>query len=75
MQAKQASTFFVTLAPAAAAAAARCCQLRLDAKVPGTVLMRDKDGYVYFVTINNIQQVRHAAAHHGWLLGDCGGGR
>jgi hypothetical protein len=29
--------------------------------VPGTVLMRDKDGYVYFVTINNIQQVTPTA--------------
>eukprot|EP00882_Tetradesmus_deserticola_P014494 GHRQ01015414.1.p1 GENE.GHRQ01015414.1~~GHRQ01015414.1.p1 ORF type:complete len:159 (+),score=80.80 GHRQ01015414.1:68-478(+) len=32
-------------------------ELRLDAKVPGTVLMRDKDSYVYFITINNIQQI------------------
>jgi hypothetical protein len=32
-------------------------QVRLDAKVPGTVLLRDKDGYVYYITLNNIQQV------------------
>lgn len=35
----------------------RCLQCRLDAKMPGTVLLRDKDGYVYFITFNNVQQV------------------
>jgi hypothetical protein len=32
-------------------------QLRLDARVPGTVLLRDKGGRVYYITLNNIQQV------------------
>src|SRR5690348_14687088 len=34
-----------------------CLQCRLDAKMPGTILLRDKDGFVYFITFNNIQQV------------------
>jgi hypothetical protein len=31
--------------------------LRLDAKVPGTVLLRDQAGGVFYITLNNIQQV------------------
>lgn len=33
-------------------------ELRLDARMPGTVLLRDPQGYVYFMTFNTIQQVR-----------------
>lgn len=33
-------------------------QLRLDAKIPGTVLLRDKNGGVFYITIENVQQVR-----------------
>lgn len=36
-------------------------QLRLDAKIPGTVLLRDKNGGVFFITIDNVQQVRPQA--------------
>jgi hypothetical protein len=32
-------------------------EVRLDAKMPGTVLLRDQQGYVYFITFNNVQQV------------------
>jgi hypothetical protein len=32
-------------------------QLRLDAKIPGTVLLRDKNGGVFYITIDNVQQV------------------
>lgn len=32
-------------------------QLRLDAKLPGTVLLRDKNGGVFYITIDNVQQV------------------
>lgn len=32
-------------------------EIRLDAKVPGTVLFRDKQDYVWFITFNNIQQI------------------
>eukprot|EP00775_Hariotina_reticulata_P011188 gene11188-11338_t len=32
-------------------------ELRLDAKMPGTVLLRDQNGYVHFITFNNIQQI------------------
>jgi hypothetical protein len=32
-------------------------ELRLDARMPGTVLLRDPQGYVYFMTFNTIQQV------------------
>jgi hypothetical protein len=42
-----------------------CLQLRLDAKVPGTVLLRDQNGVVYFITFNNIQQVSQATV---WML-------
>jgi hypothetical protein len=34
-------------------------QLRLDAKIPGTVLLRDKNGGVFYISIDNVQQVRH----------------
>jgi hypothetical protein len=32
-------------------------QLRLDAKIPGTVLLRDKNGGVFYITVDNVQQV------------------
>lgn len=32
-------------------------ETRLDAKVPGTVLLRDDQGYVHYITYSNIQQV------------------
>jgi hypothetical protein len=35
-----------------------CLQLRLDAKIPGTVLLRDKNGGVFYITVDNVQQVR-----------------
>jgi hypothetical protein len=34
-------------------------EARLDAKIPGTVLLRDEgSGAVFFITYNNVQQVR-----------------
>lgn len=32
-------------------------ELRLDAKIPGTVLLRDKNGGVFYITIDNVQQI------------------
>lgn len=32
-------------------------EIRLDAKVPGTVLLRHPSGQVHYVTFNNIQQI------------------
>ncbi len=32
-------------------------ELRLDAKVPGAVLLRDANNYVYTLTFNGVQQV------------------
>ena len=31
-------------------------EVRLDAQIPGTILLRDTDNFVYFITLN-IQQV------------------
>lgn len=47
-------------------------EVRTDAKMPGTVLLRDKDGYVYFITYPGAQQVRRVqraafAGHELWL--------
>lgn len=32
-------------------------EVRLDAKLPGTMLLRDSNDNVYFITYNNVQQV------------------
>ncbi len=32
-------------------------EVRGDAKMPGTILLRDKDGYVYFISYPGAQQV------------------
>ena len=32
-------------------------EVRVDAKLPGTMLLRDSQDSVYFITYNNIQQV------------------
>lgn len=37
-------------------------EVRTDAKLPGTLLLRDPSDNVYFITYNNIQQVCRAAA-------------
>jgi len=41
-------------------------EVRLDAKVPGTVLLRDEgSGAVHYITYNNIQQVRRVGSGLG----------
>ncbi len=40
-------------------------QVRLDAKMPGTVLLRDPNNLVYYLTYNNVQQVRHKCERMG----------
>ncbi|KXZ55132.1 hypothetical protein GPECTOR_3g283 [Gonium pectorale] len=35
----------------------RWWEVRLDAKLPGTLLLRDQDNAVYFITYNTIQQI------------------
>lgn len=32
-------------------------EVRLDAKLPGTMLLRDSNDNVYFITYNNVQQI------------------
>lgn len=53
-------TTALLLPPCAAALLSSSSQLRLDAKIPGTVLLRDKNGGVFYITIDNVQQVRDA---------------
>ncbi len=45
-------------------------EVRTDAKMPGTVLLRDKDGYVYFITYPGAQQVRRVGGQR--VLGGAG---
>ena len=50
-------------------------EARLDAKLPGTVLLRNEaDGAVYYVTYNAVQQVKGArVAAHDARMCCCGG--